>query len=198
MIKILRNKSKVRNPYLYEYGYHLINSKNLDNILKNGLKRKIITEKDNYERYVLNNLLYEGKSPVYFFSSLNWKEKISPLLEYEIIQSKANKILKVDIRKFNQLADVPHFLDFSGFLMKIPENEQDSYLYNYNNYTIDDYNLEKIWKKHTNVYEWNRKISIKKFKTDNSLNKDIILYTSTFCIASHISANYIIDVINIK
>lgn len=190
MIKIYNKK---KNPHISDYGYHLTHRKNLDNILKNGLKRKIYHKKDNYERWVLNNVLYKGKSPIYFFANVDINKKLSEELRYEINKADFDIMLKCNVNNFNQLADIPHFLDFSNILLEVPEKIENSYLKN--EYGEDDLEIDKIFR--YNSFLTRGTIPIKKFLTDDSLNESFIFYTETFCIAEDIPSKYIIKVINL-
>lgn len=192
-----RNPEKFRkNPYISTYGYHLTNSKNLDNILRHGLKRKIYHKKDNYERWVLNNVLYGGKSPLYFFANLNFMKNASDLLQYTFEQNEADIILKVNVEKFNQLADIPHFLDFAEILVNFTKNINDTYLAKFENRRLEDPIAEKIFT--YNTFLTSNRLPLTRFLTNEKLNEDIIFYTETFCIAEDIPARYIEEVIKIK
>lgn len=184
-----------KNPYISTYGYHLTNSKNLDNILKHGLKRKIFHKKDNAERWIYNNVLYGGKSPLYFFANLNFMKNASDLLQYTFEQNEADILLKVNVEKFNQLADIPHFLDFVEIFLTCPEPEDYNKCYLEAPDGIEDPVAEKIFT--YNTFLTSKKLPLKRFLTDEKLNEDIIFYTETFCIAEDIPAKYIEKVVKI-
>lgn len=188
--KTKRNLKK--NPYIVDYGYHLTSHRNLKSILTNGFKRSLYKQKSNYERWLLNNLIYGGRSPIYFFTNSDPFKSMSPELEYSLKESEANILLKVDIRSFDQLPDIPHLLDEGSFLLEIPDDINKSYL------KLDYWESDKtqrIFTKYLNLLNYT--IPIEKFKTNENLMIDTIFFTETLCVADEISPKYIKEIIDL-
>lgn len=189
---------KRKNPYLVKYGYHLTHKKHLNAILANGFKRKLYFQTDNHERWFLNNTLYGGKSPIYFFTNQETflGKNISPELKHFIKEENYDILLKIDVETFNQLPDIPHFLDSEHFRLKITSDLKNSYIYR----EI----IPPTWSTESKMFGWffevryqPGRIPIKKFIEDNELMTAVIFYTETFCIADNIGPQYIKDVCKI-
>lgn len=92
-----------KNPFIYEYGYHLTKSSLLPSILKHGLK----TSKDNFE---VNEFFYNGKKPTYFLVNPNVRHLSE--VGKQFLQSKILDImLKVKVKQFEQLVDLNTLLE---------------------------------------------------------------------------------------
>lgn len=188
MIKRKSKRKPKRNPYIVDYGYHLTSHRNLKSILTNGFKRSLYNKKANYERWLLNNLLYGGRSPIYFFTNKNPFDSMSPELEYSLKEAEVDTVLKVDVRKFNQLPDIPHLLDEGSFLLEEGKDLKETYL------RLDYWDSERIHRIFAKYFLISDKLPVVKFAENENLMNDTIFFTETFCIADDISSKYIIDV----
>lgn len=204
-------KKQIRkNPYLYDYGYHITSQSNLDNILLKGLVRNLKNEKYDEHSKQIANILYEGKIPLYFITTPSLKFLTNTFLR-SFCETKTNiMMLKVNIKKFNQLPDLDYLLMDHDFLFK--------FIWNYNkqdergiyNSAMDfRYKSDYFGYRKTNTFdippklrkwvrEYNGIIPISEFKINQKLAIDTITTTHTFCIAERIPPENIVDVYEIK
>jgi hypothetical protein len=175
---------KRKNPYISTYGYHATNSDYLKSILANGLKTKLLNKKDNYERWVYNQILYNGRSPIYFLTVPNFS-KVTEELKYTFSESKFDIILKVNVEKFNQLPDLYLLLDYGeNFELEIPEKFENAYIRELSTSPLKNH----FWE--------TGKRKVKDFLNED-LATDTIIFTESFCIAENIPAKYIEGIIYI-
>ncbi len=180
---MIRIKKKLkRNPHVATYGYHATNSNHLKSIMTNGFKTKLLKQKENYERWLYNQILYKGRSPIYFLTVPNFS-KISEELKYMFDESEVDVILKVNVDKFDQLPDLYLLLDREEFRLGNFENIEDAHIYAP---ILNDNPLKEFFDR--------RKLKIKNFLNEDLATETIFL-TESFCIAENIPSKYIEDVI---
>lgn len=196
-------KKQIRkNPYLYDYGYHITSQFNLDNIAFKGLIPNLKNEKYGEDSKQIANILYEGKIPLYFITTPSLKFLTNTFLR-SFYETKTNiMMLKVNIKKFNQLPDLDYLLMDHNYLFK--------FIWNYNSIAMDfRYKSDYFGYRKTNnsdippklrkwVKEYDGIIPINEFKINQKLAIDTITTTHTFCIAENIPPNFIEDVWELK
>lgn len=108
MIRKVKAKRRIKNPYIYDYGYHFTKESLVSSILQNGIRIK----KDNFS---LNKLFYNGTRPIYLSSSPNIKNLSIGSKDY-LINKDINYVLKINIKNLNQEVDLNSLLERdSGF-----------------------------------------------------------------------------------
>lgn len=105
--KKIKSKKKIsrKNPFLFTYGYHYTSEKELPKILEEGLKIR------DHGIFVTNKVrsFYGIKYPIFFFIDPNVYSSF--LARHFIKYGNKNILLRVNIKKFNQLPDLPSFLE---------------------------------------------------------------------------------------
>lgn len=204
------SKLKLKNPYLYDYGYHITSQDKLNSILDKGLVTHPVTDLDfeNYPWYVrqISKIIHYNKIPIYFLTTPSL-EFLTPHFREMFYNSRHNTmILKVNIKKFNQFPDLDYLLMDPKFGFQLRKNsdydleidftvkESKFYFWEYNNTKRNEIPVKlRKW-----VKEYNGTIPIKEFLKNQKLAIDTIATTHTFCVAENIPAKYIEDVWVVK
>lgn len=184
--KIIKQR---KNPYIVQYGYHVTKSEYVDSILREGLKPSKKDVSFLHARKAINELIYNGYSPVYFLD-LPDLNKIPKKLKDYFRDFKLDVLMKVDVEDFNQLADVYSlFADFNVRLWPEPGFKSNSEL----SFDITK-NSPKYLKKYVNDDDL---IPVKEFISNEELATETIFHTESFCINQVISPKYIKDIMRI-
>lgn len=198
MIRKIKTKSKRKNPYLVEYGYHFTSDHRIDSIMKNGLvpgfrggKKSLFYEFLTGCKKKLIGYFYNYESPIYF-TDIPDIRNIPYSLVTHFENENYNKCLKVNVSKLNQLPDL--------FMLHI-DYGCDCTSDNIGNPALNLYPL-----KHKRIKSLNKVLEkyedyivpFYALKEDEYLQSELIFLTGTFVVNEKIPPKYIEEVISVK
>lgn len=198
MIRKIKTKSKRKNPYLVEYGYHFTNSENLDSIIKHGLVPGLKNGDWWYDyqdgcRKLIADKIYNKKSPIYF-SDIPNDRNLPETLKSHFRNSSYYTCLKVDVTSLNQTPDLFMLIIDYGCNCFREFNSTDYYL------IVNSLRHTKIktLQKQLEKYEYAVPFSALKEDGDHELQSELIFLTGTFVVNQKIPPKYIEEIINVK
>lgn len=174
-------KTSRKNPFLFTYGYHYTSEKELPKISEEGLKIR------DHGIFVTNKVrsFYGTKYPIFLFIDPN---VYSSFLARHFIQyGNKNILLRVNIKKFNQLPDLPSFLEPGREFTDILSSE-DLILPADNNHAAIYINHDPRYKNIKYLLEMEDRdyLTIDDIKSYPEIQTDIINITGTFAITENI------------